>query len=67
MTYVTTLVEQHPISMCTKIWLRAIWRLDLNQWDFLTPLKPQKIRQAANTRNWEKAELTARDLEDAAC
>ncbi len=24
------------------------------------------IRQAANTRNWEKAELTARDLEDAA-
>ena len=24
------------------------------------------IRQATNTRNWEKAELTARDLEDAA-
>jgi len=24
------------------------------------------IRQSANTRNWEKAELTARDLEDAA-
>src|SRR5690349_5694648 len=24
------------------------------------------IRQAANTRNWEKAELTARDLEDTA-